>query len=333
MKLDVFFPPSVQLSQVVEHSKAAESAGFDGVWMAETQHDPFMACALAAANTDTIEIGTGIAVSFARSPNTLAHKAWDLSELSGGRFILGLGTQVKPHIEKRFGMEWPKSPIKKFREQINAIRAIWKSWETGERIRFKGEYYNLTLSSPFFTPARIKHPDIPIYIAGVNIRMAGLAGEAADGFQVHPFHTPKYLKEVLKPAIQEGAEKAGRNPEDIKLVVNAFAAVNQTDREMARQQIAFYASTPSYRKVMTLHGWEAVAEELSALASKQNWVEMPGLITDEMLEIFVTVQPLDNLADALKERYEGIADRLTVYTPFQPNERTDFWAVLREKIN
>jgi len=333
MKLDMFFPPFVPPSQVADYAKAAEKMGFDGVWTAETQHDPFITSALIAANTENIKIGTGIAVSFARSPNTIAHQAWDLSELSGGRFILGLGTQVKAHIEKRFGMEWPEKPIKKFREQINAVRAIWDSWETGERIRFRGEYYKLTLSSPFFTPARIEHPNIPIYIAGVNTGMARLAGGAADGFQVHPFHTPKYLSEVLIPAIEQGAEKAGRKPEDIKLVVNAFAAIDQTDREMSRQQIAFYASTPSYRKVMALHGWEETAVQLSALASKQEWFAMSPLISDEMLETFAVVQPLEKLADALIERYEGIADHLTVYIPYQPDERNDFWTELRRKIN
>lgn len=333
MKLDVFFPPSVSLSKVADYAKAAENIGFDGIWMAETQHDPFLASVLIGANTDKVEFGTGIAVSFARSPYTIAQKAWDLSELSGGRFMLGLGTQVKPHIEKRFGMPWPESPIKKFREQIKAIRAIWYSWESGDRIRFKGDYYNLTLSSPFFTPARIDYPNIPIYIAGVNIGMAKLAGRMANGFQVHPFHTIKYLKEVLKPAIDAGAEKAGRNPEDIKIVVNAFAASDQTDREMSRQQISFYASTPSYRKVMELHGWEDVALELSGFASKQLWHEMPALITDEMLDVFVTVCPLEEMAEALTKRYEGLADRLTVYTPFEPNDRTEQWAELRKNIN
>lgn len=332
MKLDVFFSPAVPLSQVTDYAKAAESLGFDGVWMSETQHDPFLGCALAAANTQNVELGTGIAVSFARSPTTMAHKAWDLSELSGGRFILGLGTQIKPHIEKRFGMKWPESPVGMFREQINAIRATWESWESGERIRFKGDYYNLTLSSPFFTPARIEHPNVPIYIAGVNTGMAKLAGEVADGFQVHPFHTKKYLDEVLRPAIGQGAEKSGRSKDDVKLVVHAFAAVNQTDREMSRQQIAFYASTRSYRKVMALHGWEEEAEQLSQMASKQQWFEMAQMITDEMLEEFVVISSLDKLADALTKKYEGVADRLAVYIPYQPDERQDFWAELRKKI-
>ena len=330
MKLDTFLPPYTQLSEIPAMTKAVEEFGFDGVWVAETQHNPMLACALIAEHSKKIEFGTAIAVSFARSPAVMAHTAWDLSELSGGLFILGLGTQVKPHIERRFGMPWPESPVAKQREQIESIRAIWESWMSGERIGYRGEYYKLTLSSPFFTPSKIDHPDVPIYIAGVNTGLARLAGETANGFHVHPFHTPQYLRNVLLPAVEEGANKTGRKREDVSMVVNAFVITGDGDRETTRQQISFYASTPSYRRVMKEHGWEDVGEKLSKLAAKQQWMEMSGLITDEMLSFFATEASLENLAEALKERYQGLADRLTIYIPFSLGEHDALWKTVRK---
>jgi probable F420-dependent oxidoreductase len=330
MKLDTFLPPYLSLRQIPEFARAVEALGFDGVWMAETQHNPFLACTQIAANTERIEFGTGIAISFARSPAVMAHTAWDLSDFSGGRFILGLGTQVKAHIERRFGMLWPDSPVGKQREQIQAIRAFWRNWQEGERLNQRGEYYKLTLTSPFFTPAKIQHPDIPIYIAGVNTGLARLAGEVADGFHVHPLNTRRYLQEVMLPALEEGAAKAGRARQEVNIVVNAFVVANETDREMTRQQISFYASTPSYRKVLAQHGWEEIGEQLSHLASRQQWSEMPALVSDEMIETIAVVAEPGDLAEAIEERYNGIADRLTAYIPFMPGERDALWQELRK---
>ncbi len=332
MKLDTFLPPYTQLSEIPAMAKAVEDFGFDGVWVAETQHNPMLACTLIAEHTERIEFGTAIAVSFARSPAVMAHTAWDLSEFSKGRFILGLGTQVKPHIERRFGMPWPESPVAKQREQIDAIRAIWESWMSGERIGFRGEYYKLTLSSPFFTPARIDHPKVPIYIAGVNTGLARLAGETADGFHVHPFHTPQYLRNILIPAVEKGANKTGRKREDVSMVVNAFVITGDENRETTRQQVSFYASTPSYRRVLKEHGWEEVGEKLSVLASKQQWMEMSALITYEMLSYFATEAAPEDLAEALKERYQGLADRLTIYIPFTLGEHDALWKTVRREF-
>jgi len=323
--LDAQISPLTPLSQVPEVARAAEETGFEAIWVAETQHNPFLPCALVAEHTKRLRFGTAIAVSFARSPAVMAHTAWDLAEVSGGRFILGLGTQVKAHIERRFGMVWPDSVVGKLGEQIGAIRAFWRAWQAGERLNYKGEYYNITLSSPFFTPAPIKHPEIPIYIAGVNTGLARLAGKSADGFHAHPFHTPGYLREVILPAMDEGAERAGRSCQEVTVVASVFVVTNSQEREFVRQQVSFYASTPSYRRVMEHHGWGEIREKLSALASKQRWAEMPGLIDDTALEHFATVAEADELAKALQERYEGIADRITVYVPFVPGERDDFW--------
>jgi probable F420-dependent oxidoreductase len=222
-------------------------------------------------------------------------------------------------------MPWPESPVKKLREQLTAVRAFWRTWQNGEALNFRGEYYKLSLMSPFFNPGSIEHPDIPIYIAGVNTGLARLAGEAADGFHVHPLHSPRYLSEVIIPAIEAGASKAGRARTDVKISVTAFAATTPEERQLARQQISFYASTPSYRPVMELHGWGEAADNLRALASRGQWGEMPALISDNMLATFAVLASPADLGSALLERYSQLADRLTLYLPFFPGERDPFW--------
>ena len=324
MIIDASLPPTT-LSHIPSIAKAAEAFGFNAVWSTETIHDPFLPGALIAEHTQHLNFGTAVAIAFARSPATLAYTAWDLAQASGGRFILGLGTQVKAHIERRFGMPWPESVVDKLREQIGAMRAFWKAWQTGEPLNFRGEYYKLSLMSPFFNPGPIEDPHIPIYIAGVNTGLGRLAGEVADGFLVHPFHTPRYLNEIMLPAIEQGLAKSGRSRENVKISVTAFVVTSPEEGEFVRQQIAFYASTPSYRSVMALHGWEAVAEQLSALAARGKWGEMPGLIDDEMLGTFATVVDAPELMAALSERYGGAADRLALYIPFVPGERDAFW--------
>lgn len=329
MKLDAALP-SVQLSDVAAIAAAAEKMGFNCLWTTETQHDPFLPHALIAEHTSQIQMGTGIAVSFARSPATLAYTAWDLAAQSNGRFLLGLGTQVKPHIERRFGMDWPASVTGKLREQIQVMRAMWETWQTGAPLKFRGEYYKITLMSPFFNPGPLPQSEagkgVPIYIAGVNTGLAKLAGELCDGFLVHPFHTPDYLRETLLPAIQRGAEGQGRARADVVISASVFAATSQQEREYCRQQIAFYASTPSYRPVMSIHGWDEVAEKLSSLAARGDWAAMPTLINDKILTTFVAeaATPVA-LAETLQHRYAGLADRLTLYLPFVPGERDSWW--------
>ena len=324
MQLDVSLSPT-SLSEVPTLAQAAEDLGFHTAWISETQHDPFLPSALIAEHTQRLRFGTAVAISFARSPATLAYTAWDLARASNGRFILGLGTQVKAHIERRFGMPWPASPVGKLREQLAAIRAFWHTWQTGESLNFRGDYYKLTLMTPFFNPGPIEYPEIPIYIAGVNTGLARLAGEVADGFQVHPFHSPLYLRQVLCPAITAGAAEAGRDQGAVKIWVTVFVISVPPERETIRQQIAFYASTPSYRPVMALHGWEATAQKLSSLAGRKRWGEMPDLITDEMLATFAVVASPEALPDALEARYRGIADHLGLYLPYIPGDRDNFW--------
>ena len=335
MKFDAALPV-VGLKDVPAIAKAAEEIGFDALWTQETQHDPFLPCALIAEHTTRLRTGTAIVVSFARSPANLAYTAWDLAAQSDGRFLLGLGTQVKAHIERRFGQPWPESVTGKLREQIEVIRAFWDCWQNGTKLNYRGEYYKMTLMSPFFQPPPLSfspNPYPPIYIAGVNTGLAKLAGEICDGFHVHPFHSVRYLKEVMLPSIEEGLHKSNRKREDIVVSVTPFIATTPEEMNFARAQISFYASTPSYRSVMDLHGWSAVAERLSAHAARGAWAEMPMLVTDEMLNEFAVVTEESKLADELKKRYKGTADRLTLYTPFVPGEKDEWWRELTNQIN
>ncbi len=331
MLFDAVLPP-VSLDRVAEIARLAETLGFDALWTNETLHDPFLPGVLIAEHTRRLRFGTAVAISFARSPANLAYTAWDLAQASQGRFMLGLGTQVKAHIERRFGQTWPASPVNRLREQIAAVRAFWHAWQTGEPLNFRGETYKLTLMTPFFNPGPIQYPDIPVYIAGVNTGLARLAGETADGFHTHVFHTPRYLTEVLLPAIRLGAQSASREASCVKIAVTAFVVTSTQEAALARQQIAFYASTPSYRPVMALHGWEGAAEDLSGLAARGRWAEMPGLVNDEMLDAFAVTAEQSKLAQKLIERYSSLADRLALYLPFKPGERDAFWRGLIGEI-
>jgi probable F420-dependent oxidoreductase len=316
-------------------ARAAEDLGFAGLWTSETKHDAFLPLAIAANETEDIELGTSVAIAFSRSPMETAQTAWDLQDLSAGRFVLGLGTQVKAHITRRFSMPWER-PAARLRDYILAMRAIWESFQTEGSLQFEGEFFRHTLMTPFFNPGPIEHPEIPVYIAGVNTRLAGLAGEICDGFHVHPFHSPEYVRQTVKPAITEGAEGAGRDPEQVELATSAFviAAENEEEaagqRESIRAQISFYASTPTYRAVLEAHGWEEVGERLGTMAREKKWREMPDLITDEMLAAYAIEAAPDEIGSALEERYEGLIDRVALYLAFVPGERDEFWRTVVE---
>ena len=330
LTLDAALPYDLHLTQVPAAAQAAEALGLGALWTAETQHDPFLPLPLIAEHSQKIKFGTAIAVSFARSPMTLAYSAWDLARASAGRFLLGLGTQIKPHIERRFGMTWPRSPVGQLRSQIEALRAIWHSWQTGERLNFRDAHYKFTLMPPFFDPGPIDFPHIPIYIAGVNTGLAKLAGELCDGFHVHPLNSVRYLQEVLWPAIAEGVSRAEEGRKPPQLSVTAFVATNDVEVAAARQQISFYASTPSYRAVMALHGWAETAAELTRLSTRNQWEAMSGLISDEMVAAFTVIADPQHLAAALKQRYTGLVGRVTPYLPFVPGERDAFWQTLTQ---
>jgi probable F420-dependent oxidoreductase len=316
---------AVKLGEVPALARQAEEIGFEALWTSETQHDPFLPLALAAEHTARLQLGTAIAVAFPRSPTVIAHTAWDLAAQSKGRFILGLGTQVKAHIERRFGLTW-EPPTPKLREMILAMRAVWEAWQGDGKINFRGQFYKITLMTPFFNPGPIEHPHIPIFIAGVNEKLCQLAGELCQGFHVHPFHTAKYIRQVTLPSIENGLKRANRSRSELALSSAVFSATNQAERESARAQISFYASTPTYRPVLESHGWGATGERLSQMAARGRWAEMPHEITDEMLdEVAVVAEGVDDLAARLKERYAGLLDRVTLYTPFEPGRDRARW--------
>ena len=339
MKLDAGLAvEGKHLPGIAELARAAEALGFAGLWTSETKHDSFLPLAVAADSTERLDLGTSVAIAFSRSPMVTAQLAWDLQDLTGGRFILGLGTQVKAHITRRFSMPWDKS-ASRLKDYILALRAIWHSFQYGESLSYEGEFYQHTLMTPFFDPGPIEHPEIPVYIAGVNTRLARLAGELCDGFHVHPFHTPEYVRQIVKPAIAEGTEKEGRTPEDIELATSVFVITGENEKEIEEQrekmraQAAFYASTPTYRTVLAVHSWEDVGEKLSILAKNQQWDEIPKLITDEMLHAFAVEAAPDEVGSALKERYENLVDRLALYLPFVPGKKNDFWRKLVEAVH
>lgn len=324
MKFDVTIFPD-DLNSAMDLARQVEAYGFSGLWTSEAAHNPFLPLTLAAAVTQHIELGTAIAVAFPRSPMVTAQIAWDLAAQSNGRFILGLGTQVKTHITKRFSSVW-SAPVPRLREYIESMRAIWNTWQTGAPLRYRSENYTFTLMTPFFNPGPIAHPRIPVYIAGVNEGLCRLAGELCDGFHVHPFHTVRYLKEVIIPNIEQGAQKSGRSRAAVALTCAVFVVSGRNAEEIqntavaAKTQIAFYASTPSYEAVMKLHGWEDIATRLNNMSREGRWLEMWQEISDDMLKEFAVIAPPDDLADAVKERYNGLLDRVGYYFPFKPNE-------------
>jgi probable F420-dependent oxidoreductase len=327
MKLDASIGFNTNLKDIPSIAQAAEAIGFDAIWASETQHDPFLPLALMAEHTSRLKFGTAIAIAFARSPMIVAHTAFDLARQSNGRFILGLGTQVKAHIERRFGMTWD-APVSRLREYVQSIRAIWDAWQTGSKLNFRGEHYKLTLMTPFFAPEPLDRLHIPIFIAGVGEPLCKLAGELADGFHVHPYHTRKYLAEKILPAIETGLRKADRARGSIELASMAFSAGTDREIETQRRQISFYASTPSYRPVLELHGWGSIADQLGALAARGKWEEMPKLISDEMLKEFVIVGSPEELSGQLHTKYSGLLDRVGLYRSFVPGVEADRWRKL-----
>ncbi|MDP8972263.1 MAG: LLM class F420-dependent oxidoreductase [Actinomycetota bacterium] len=339
MKLDAGLAvEGKHLPGIDELGRAAEDQGFDGIWTSETKHDSFLPLAVAANGTQKIDLGTSVAIAFSRSPMVTAQISWDLQDLSGGRFILGLGTQVKAHIKRRFGMPWDK-PAARLKDYILALRAIWQSFQMEGPLNYEGKFYRHTLMTPFFNPGPIEHPEIPIYIAGVNTGLARLAGELCDGFHVHPFHTPEYVEQVVKPAIAEGAGEQGREPENVTLAASVFVVTGENKREVEdqrekmRAQAAFYASTPTYRTVLDVHGWGEIGDKLGELARNKRWDEMPSQISDEMLRAFVVEAAPNQVGLALKERCEGLIDRVALYLPFVPGERDEFWQATIDAVH
>jgi probable F420-dependent oxidoreductase len=309
--------PPIGLAAAAELAGRVSQVGFDGFFSGETSHDPFLPLATVATVAPSLDLGTNIAIAFARSPMVVAHTAWDLAAVSEGRFMLGLGTQVRAHLARRFSTPWV-APRPRLREYVLALRAIWSAWQERAPLRFEGDHYRFSLMTPFFDPGPIGNPDVPVFTAAVGSGMARLAGEVCDGMQVHPFHTIRYLDEVLLPAMRQGAHEAGRDPGSQTVAAAVFVATGETDeqielaREAARRQIAFYASTPSYRPVLDLHGWE-IGPKLSALSRRQEWEAMTNLVDDRMVDEMVISGPSDVVGRSIREKYTGRLQRVAFY--------------------
>ena len=305
------------LAEVPARIKELEAAGFDGAMTAETAHDPFVPLFFAAEHSQRIELITSIAVAFARNPMTLANIAHDLNAFSKGRFILGLGSQIAPHITKRFSMPW-SHPAARMREMILAMRAIWANWYQGKKLEFRGEFYTHTLMTPFFTPTDTQYGAPKVFLAAVGPLMTEVAGEVADGVILHAFTTEKYLRDVTLPALEKGLAKAGRKRSDFQVMYPGFVVTGKDEKAWADsrrgvcRQIAFYGSTPAYRPVLDLHGWGGLQTELNALSKQGQWEKMGELISDDILEKFAVVGTPDEIVPKFKARFAGVVDRTTL---------------------
>jgi probable F420-dependent oxidoreductase len=304
-----------ELARVPKLAGALEQQGYDACWTGEINHDPFLPLLLAAEHTSRLELGTSIAVAFARNPMIVANLGWDLQTYSQGRFILGLGTQIKPHIEKRFSMPW-SHPVARMREFVQALHAIWSAWKDGTRLRFEGEFYTHKLMTPMFTPEPQPFSVPKVFIAAVGESMTEMGGEVADGLLAHAFTTRRYLHEVTIPAVRRGLQRSGRDPSAFQVACPVFVVTGNDEPEMAlgaasvRKQIAFYGSTPAYGKVLELHGWGDVATELHRLSLQGEWDAMAALVDDDILDAFAVVAPYDKLAAALQSRCDGVINRV-----------------------
>lgn len=313
------------VADVPQKARKAEELGYDFFSTSETKRNPFISAALAAEHTKRAQVRTSIALAFARSPMDTAYMAWDLQSLSGGRFQLGLGSQVRGHIVRRFNMPWGR-PAARMREYIMALRSVWRSWQNREKVDFKGDFYNFNLMPPFFTPEPIEHPDIKIYIAAVNANMLQVAGEVCDGVLLHSFGTFKYIREVVMPNLQKGADKAGRSLSDIDINGGGYIITGpneehiQKSRQEVKNAISFYASTRSYAPVMNAHGWNDTAQKLYRMSVEGKWSEMGAQITDEMLDEFATVGGYDEIIDKVKATYGPFASSLSFSIPVNSGE-------------
>ena len=303
------------LKGVAEEAKWAEDMGYDGLCTEEAGHDPLLPLMMAASTTSRVTLETRVAIAFPRSPMVLAYAARDLQDYSGGRFRLGLGTQVKGHIQRRFSTEW-NAPGPRLREYVQSLHAIWESWQTGERLAFHGEHYNFSLMTPFFSPGKSEQPDPPVFISAVNPYNCRVAGEVCDGVSLHPLTTAKYLEQVIKPSIADGATRTGRDPKSVNLSNSSFVITgpNQasidTQKEAVRKQIAFYCSTRSYSKILEVNGFAELGVWLHEMSLKQQWDEMTELITDEILDAFAVIGGYSEIPGLMKQRFDGMVNEV-----------------------
>lgn len=301
-----------------------EAIGYDRAFSFEAKHDPFVPLAIAGEHTERIQLGTAIAIAFARTPMTLANTGWDLQATSGGRFVLGLGSQIQPHIEQRYSMPWSK-PAARMREMVEGIRSIWQAWETGERLTFDGEFYTHTRMIPAFDPGPNPYGPPPIFTAGFGPLSTRVAGEVSDGFLVHPVNSRRSLQELTLPAIEAGAALTGRSRDDVEVVAVTIVVTGRTEEEFTRSkeavrgQLAFYATTPAYLPVFELHGYGDLHPVMKRMAKEGRWDEMPALIDDELIETIAVVAEPDAVAPAIRARLDGITDSVSLVNNRAPD--------------
>ena len=315
MKIDTGI--GAALASIGARAAAAEEAGLDGVWASETVNNPFLSLVLGAEHTERISIGTAVAIAFSTNPMSMAYTANQLQEFSRGRLVLGVGSQVRAHIERRFSATW-SHPAARMREFVRALRAVWASWNDGVPLDFRGEFYTHTLMTPLFAPERHDYGPPRVFLAAVGERMTEVAGEVADGVITHGLSSPRYVRDVTLPALSRGLAASGRTRADVEVTCPGFIAIGETDERLARarasmrRQLAYYASTPAYRPVLEVHGWGDLQTELYACSKRGGWEAMAPLIDDEMLDTFTIITRPEALAAEVGARYGGLADRITV---------------------
>jgi probable F420-dependent oxidoreductase len=309
--------PQDQLREVSAAARQAEAMGYDGILTNENQHDPFLALGIAAVATEKIELGTSVAIAFPRSPMVVANVSWDLQCASRGRFVLGLGPQIRPHNEKRFSVPW-SPPVPRLREYVEALRAIWTAWEKGTRLRYEGQHYTFTLMTPNFTPASQSMRMVPITLAAVGEHSLRLAGELADGVRLHPFCTRRYAEEVVGQRLQEGLEKGKRARRGLEVTGGGFIATGPDEDAVAkkvewvRTRVSFYGSTPNYWPVLELHGLGDLGRKLNVLSKEGKWAEMTASIPDDVVHLFAAVGPHKDIARVIEQRFGGLADAVSI---------------------
>ncbi len=301
----------LDLDAIGRDAAVVEALGYDRLVVEETKEDPFVIMGLAASATQTLGLGTSVVIAFPRAPAVTAMSAWTIQRMSRGRFCLGLGPQVRGHIRRRYGMQWSAAPPW-MRDYIGALRAIWNCWQNGTPLDYQSQHYTLNLMVPLFDPGPIDHPDIPIVLAAVGPVMCAVGGEAADGIRPHPVCTPKYINEVMMPGVRKGAAKSGRPLDGFEIAMKPLVATAPNDEILAtrirdaRARLAFYCSTPAYRKAFDIHGLTDLAEEMAVLSKAGRWEEMPDRITDDIMEKYVTIGTYDEIGDRLVERYGNV---------------------------
>ncbi len=323
----VYHLGSKDLGSVAAEAAWAESMGYDGVTSSETAHDPFLPLALAATATSRVTLDTRVAIAFPRSPMAVAYTAWDLQELSRGRFRLGLGTQVKGHIERRFSTKW-ESPGPRLREYVQSLRHIWNCWANGDRLDYQGRFYQFSLMTPFFSPGPSQYPGPPVYTGAVNAYNCRVAGEVCDGLMLHSLTSPDYVRQVVRPGLVKGAERAGRDPAQIRVSGGGFiitgpnrSSIRAAEAE-TRRRIAFYASTRTYFPVLECHGFVEIGQRLHQMSLQGEWAEMGELVSDEMMSAFVIAGEYDEIADKFLQEYGGLVDEVnfSIHTSSAPEE-------------